>query len=417
MVDPGATVRERETQFVLSTVSGRLHELTFDARHELTKGILFIFGVLSTVVGVILVMVGLHLTDVFRNLPVSIPAVICGGVCFLPILFWFVWVYCYPLLWSSERQRRKQIHELRKDRKKPTLFNDMVSAAQEHAKPPVKMMRVKACFRDRYYALQASDLRDFCSKVEFETGLPSHQQLVKYKGIEIFDPDLRLDDGYHVAPNDVVHVFNKGGFLTPLRSKDGFLHPDLERGILLPRADVIKQQKEEEEEAMRFEKQMRIAAEEAEMDRVIALSQASFIDMFIPKKTKNSFGRKSSAMETMGNRKNSIGSVGGSSSQAGVDNSDNHSVASGNVTVTTMKDFYVGRNSSASVATSKVRPLEPWEEQFVPKRVDILKETSDSHARSLVIAGTFHSSPQVPSKMFSSNSSVGTMKTKSKPSP
>lgn len=400
IVDPGATVKERELQFVLSTVSGRLYELTFDERFELRKGIYFIFGFLSSIIGVILILAGLHLTVFFEHLPFSIVTIVFGGVFMLPMLFWMFFVFIYPYVWWPEWHRRKQMHGLRKERKKPSLFNEMVGAAQEHAKPPIKLMRVKACFRANYYPLNVSDLRDFCNKLEQEIGLPAHQQLVKYKGVEIFDPDLRLDDGYHIEPNDVIHVYNKGGFLTPQRTKDGFLYPDLERGILVPRMEVIRQLQEEEKENIQEELRLRAEAEREERDNRRRSENASIFDMFLPRKMTG----------VMDNRRRTTvrDSVAGGR-KAG--DGDDITISSG--LASTNGSMY--RGSSASIATAKIIPLQAWEAQFVPTTVDIMQETANSHARSLSIAGTFHKSPTNPRSVVSSDASIFTVKTKKSP--
>jgi len=404
IVDPGATVKERELQFVLSTVSGRLYELLGDENFELKKGIYFILGFLSSIIGVILILVGFHLTVFFQELPFSIPALVFAGVFFLPMLFWCFFVFIYPYCWRPEYSRRKQMHMLRKERKKPSHFNEMAEAAQDHAKPPIKLMKVKACFHAVYYPLDVSDLRDFCNKFEQEVGLPAHQQLVKYKGREIFDPDLRLDDGYNIEPNDVVHVYNKGGFLTPQRGKDGYERPDLERGILIPRIDVIRQRQIEESQMIEDELRLRSEAEKEAGDKQRSRENASIFDMFI--------GKQLAAARGSDRKKTSF-----QQSIARGDRGDDISVNSGMSGMSSSTFGSIYRGTSASIATAKIIPLQPWEAQFVPKTVDILQETSKSHGRSLHIAGTFHKSPPKPHEIAISSDASTVYTTKTKKSP
>lgn len=168
------------------------------------------------------------------------PAIYAGGILTLPLFYWFIKLFfphiccCFEKC-KKEREERKEMHRLRRERKKPSLFNDMVREAEDKAKPPVKKIVVVAKMYLSYYRVQVATLEEFQLELAKLTGLEPHRQLVKLKGKEIHFPELRLDDGYGIREYDELEVFNKGGYLTPFKTRDGHIHHDLEKGILTPK--------------------------------------------------------------------------------------------------------------------------------------------------------------------------------------
>lgn len=156
------------------------------------------------------------------------------------MFYWLISLYfpnicfCFNTC-NKERERRKEMHQLRKERKVPSLFNDMVKEAEEKSKPPIKKITIVAKMYLTYYRVRVATLEDFQIEVAKLSGLDPHRQLVKLKGKEIHFPELRLDDGYGMREYDELEVFNKGGYLTPYKTRDGHIHHDLEKGILQPK--------------------------------------------------------------------------------------------------------------------------------------------------------------------------------------
>ena len=202
IVDPGLSRKDREILFVIENVQSRLDELVPDSRFQMVKGVLFVYslicvflysliqpsgtwfviGVLSAVVGMVIIFAGLGYTHVFERNKFNLGVVIFGGAFGLPLFTWFIYVFVSPLLCRRIADARRIIHTKRKERKKPTLFNDMVQAAQDFTKPPIKYIRIVVLFKKKEYFFNVSTLEDLQQKFYEETGLAPHRQLIKYKG-------------------------------------------------------------------------------------------------------------------------------------------------------------------------------------------------------------------------------------------
>ena len=133
----------------------------------------------------IIIFAGLGYTHVFERNKFNLGVVIFGGAFGLPLFTWFIYVFISPLLCKGIANARKIIHTKRKERKKPTLFNEMVEAAQEHTKPPIKYIRIVVLFKKKEYFFNVSTLEDLQQKFYEETGLAPHRQLIKYKGTPV----------------------------------------------------------------------------------------------------------------------------------------------------------------------------------------------------------------------------------------
>lgn len=198
---------------------------------------------LSTLVSVVLFLYGFELTPVFQGMGGSWPAVYAAGVFTIPLFYWFLTLYILPHVcccierYKKEKEKRNEMHRLRRERKKKSLFNDMLKEAEEKSKPPIKKITVVAKMYLSYYRVRVATLEDFQIELAKLTGLEPHRQLIKLKGKEIHFPELRLDDGYGINEYDELEVFNKGGYLTPYKTRDGHTHHDLEKGILKPKSN------------------------------------------------------------------------------------------------------------------------------------------------------------------------------------
>jgi len=214
--------------------------INYIATYEIIKGIKGVIAFLSTIVSVILFLYGFQLTPVFQGMGGSWSAVYAGGAFTAPLFYWLITLYfpnicCCFQKCRKERDERREMHRLRKERKTPSLFNDMVKEAEERAKPPIKRIIIVAKMYLSYYRVKVATLEEFQIELAKLTGLEPHRQLIKLKGKEIHFPELRLDDGYGMNEYDELEVFNKGGYLTPYKTRDGHVHHDFEKGILKPK--------------------------------------------------------------------------------------------------------------------------------------------------------------------------------------
>jgi hypothetical protein len=168
IVSGGLTRREKEIEFLQTNIQNRLTSLEEDESFETYKVFLFMFGVLSACVGVTLILFGLHLTPIFEKFQDdNIPALVFGGIFLIPLFLWFVFMF---LPGRKERFKRKRIHRARRERRKPTLFNDMVNDAKRAAEPPPRKIKTLAHVRKHDYPIVASTWKEFCEALENATG-------------------------------------------------------------------------------------------------------------------------------------------------------------------------------------------------------------------------------------------------------
>ena len=212
------------------------------AKYEITKSVKGVVAFLSTIVSAVLFLYGFEITPIFEGMGGSLPAVCAGGIFTIPLFYWFFTIFIFPNFcccigrFKREREERQEMHRLRRERKKPSLFNEMVKEAEERAKPPIKKITVVAKMYLSYYRVRVATLEDFQVELHKLTGLEPHRQLVKLKGKEIHHTEKRLDDGYGVNEYDEIEVFNKGGYLTTYKTPEGHTHHNLEKGILKPKS-------------------------------------------------------------------------------------------------------------------------------------------------------------------------------------
>lgn len=213
-ITSGAMTRqEKEIWFVMDNIENRLKSLKNDEGFQTYKWTLFAVSVFSAMVGVTLILFGLHLTFFFERFEEeNLVAIVFGGIFCSPVLFWFYYVF---LPSKAERRRRKRIHIDRMDRRKPTLFNQLVEEARKFTEPPPRKIRVFAHIRKHDYPIVASTMHDFMEAVANQSGIAIERQLLRHN-----DTDLeihlheKLDEYYKLDDNAKIFVYNKGGYFT-----------------------------------------------------------------------------------------------------------------------------------------------------------------------------------------------------------
>lgn len=213
-ISSGVVTRaQKETQFVLTNITHRLNVLVTQQDHDRFAIYYLILALLSGSVGTVLVLYGMRKSILFDFYDGHDYVAFGFGVFFfVPCFLWLVFLFCPT---KSERELRRKLQNEDRDRKKPTLFNEMVNRAKKFSEPPTRKIRVDVIFRKKTYHVTASTMRDFCESVESQTGLPIERQLVRH-----FDEDLevilehKLDEHYHLDNGATLYVYNKGGFAT-----------------------------------------------------------------------------------------------------------------------------------------------------------------------------------------------------------
>ena len=66
----------------------------------------------------------------------------------------------------------------------------------------------------------ATTLYSFCEFVEHDTGLVISQQKILYKGRELYDLSLHLEEDYKLKSNDELHVYNRGKYINDIIEKN-----------------------------------------------------------------------------------------------------------------------------------------------------------------------------------------------------
>lgn len=123
----GLTRQEKEIQYVMQNVENRLTHLKEDELFQTYKAQLFFCSLFIAIAGAVLILFGLHLTVFFQHLQdINIPAIVFGSLMFTPLMYWFYYVFIPD---KEEQVKRRLIHKHRHNRRKPTLFNQMIKEA------------------------------------------------------------------------------------------------------------------------------------------------------------------------------------------------------------------------------------------------------------------------------------------------
>lgn len=210
----GPSRAQKEIEFVIKNIQHRLRTLILDEKYEVNKTLLFAIGILSAMVGLTLVFYGLNYSVFFEHLQnKNYIAVACGSLFFIPLVVWIVYIFIPS---KKERRKRKLLHNERKERRKPSLFNELVEDAKRATEPPVRKIRVIAHLRKKDYPITCTTWREFCVYLEGMTGLLADRQLIRYNG-----EDLEIDlertlygEEYGINPGDKLYIYNKGAYMT-----------------------------------------------------------------------------------------------------------------------------------------------------------------------------------------------------------
>jgi hypothetical protein len=211
----GPTRQEKEIEFVMNNIDTRLTSLKNDEYFQTRKAITFSICAALAMGGVTLVLYGLHKTfffEKYKNQPTNIPALVFGGMFMCPMFYWFYYVF---LPNKAETRFRKKVAMDRRDRRKPTLFNQLVEEARKATEPPPRRIRVLAHIRKHDYPIVASTMGELTEAIANQCGLAVERQLLRYNDVDLeIHLDKKLDVYYGLDDNSRVFVYNKGGFLT-----------------------------------------------------------------------------------------------------------------------------------------------------------------------------------------------------------
>lgn len=222
---------EKEMVFIVKNIADRLGNLAPEAKYEITKGICGIFTFLSLVLGTVLVLKGFSLTVIFASDDPDMNFVIAGAAFAAPCVVWFTYIFILPYIPCGPcrriREKRRFILEQRGERKKPSLFNEMVADANEHSKPPIIRTPLFATFRKKEYKVVCHTMEEFQEIFYFKTGVPPDRQLIKLRepdgSSEVFEfkpEEFILDlDNRGVRKNTMFWIYTKGGYENDVMSK------------------------------------------------------------------------------------------------------------------------------------------------------------------------------------------------------
>lgn len=208
------TRKQKELMYVLSNVTNRLEAISLEETLHRTRRKYFVACLIFGVGGMMLIFLGTRTTVLFNYYSGNYdPVALAFGCLFcLPMVIFILTIICPT---REQRQKLKIIKVERKERKKETLFNDLVEKAKKHAEPPPRKIKVFAVFRKKEYPIVGSTMKDFCEALEHQTGLPIERQLIRY-----LDQDLEIHlshsliENYKLDNGARLFVYNKGGFRT-----------------------------------------------------------------------------------------------------------------------------------------------------------------------------------------------------------
>jgi hypothetical protein len=245
----GMSRTEKEIDFVITSVRDRLDHLYRDQLFETHKLKLLMFAFTCSLIALLLIFFGLRLTilfDTYKSRKKDYIAVSFGGLFFLPMLYLLCYL-CFPN--KVQYKERKKIKKERRDRKRPTFFNQLVEDAEKATEPPPRLIKVTAKFRKKDYIVIGSTWKDFCEEFERMTGLPMERQLIRYEEEDLLiDLTKKMDKDYGLDNGSRVFVYNKGGLFTKDARIKKQYEEILEHETLKLKSLRDKQQKEMDEE-------------------------------------------------------------------------------------------------------------------------------------------------------------------------
>jgi hypothetical protein len=208
----GLTRQQKEIEFVFNNIETRIQSLAADEGFQTYKALLFSTCVFSAMIGVTLILYGFHTTFFFERYDGNIPAIVFGAMFCCPI---FYWVYYLFLPDKEQKRQRRKLAAERIDRRKPTLFNQLVEEARLATEPPPRKVRILAHIRKHDYPVLATTMEELNDFITGQCGLAVERQLLRYNDVDLeIIPHEKLDVYYGLDDNARVYVYNKGGFFT-----------------------------------------------------------------------------------------------------------------------------------------------------------------------------------------------------------
>ena len=215
---------QKEWLFIVKKIETRLKHLLPEAKYDVTKGCCGVIGFLFLVAGGVIVLKATSQTVLFASDPFSFELLIVGGSFGLPCIIWFIYIFIWPHLCCKHcrniKASRTFIHEQRKDRKDPGLFNAMVAAANKDSEPPIIRTRLFAMFRKHEHTIVCHTMQEFQEIFHFRTGVQPDRQLIKLReqggSSYVFDfkPEEFIIDLAErgIVKDTLFWVYAKGGF-------------------------------------------------------------------------------------------------------------------------------------------------------------------------------------------------------------
>ena len=178
-VDLSFMDRFQKTQwYAMNFVSNRVKDINEDEDYQKRKALCFVTSIVSLMIGLFLILFGLPATAIFSAFHRNWVAISFGILFSIPIFIWIRFMFFADIL---EQAARKRIIRKRKERMKPSLFDEILKESEQLSKPPATRIKIIARLRKKEYRVLAATWREFCLAIEEETGLPLKQQLIKFE--------------------------------------------------------------------------------------------------------------------------------------------------------------------------------------------------------------------------------------------
>ena len=143
------TRAEKEMIFIVKNIADRLHHLSPEAKYEITKGLCGVASFLSLILATVFILKGFSLTVIFASDDPDMNFVIAGAAFGAPSVVWFTYIFIIPYIpceSCKKLNQRQSILEQRAERKKPSLFNEMV--AQANGETPIIALLFTPCSQE-----------------------------------------------------------------------------------------------------------------------------------------------------------------------------------------------------------------------------------------------------------------------------
>lgn len=215
---------KRERNILLEMADEKVAHAIEGGNWSLHKFLTIFVAIVGSVVGTLMIFLGLSLTVLLQGRPKNMILVYVGAIFYLPCCYAFTLFLC---VFKSEKERRERITKNVKITKKKTLYDDMIraAAAQKVDENPPSLIRVVGVRPNsklgplREIPCLATTLGNFCEHMEEALGIPVVQQCITFKGKELRDLSLHLEVDYKLKRNDKLYIFNKGKYMTAIEEE------------------------------------------------------------------------------------------------------------------------------------------------------------------------------------------------------